>query len=74
MDKSNGNSRDDHSIILSCSCMLYSSCDLLDNSIWRIFVFLSFAALVLTKKAQPMLLMFGVIDLLGAAWTLITLL
>jgi hypothetical protein len=40
----------------------------------RFFVFLSFAALVLTKKAKPMLLMFGIIDALGAVWTLITLL
>jgi hypothetical protein len=40
----------------------------------RCFVFLSFGALVLTKKAQPMLMMFGVIDALGAVWTLITLL
>jgi hypothetical protein len=39
----------------------------------RFFVFLSFALLVLTKKAKPMLLMFGVIDALGAVWTLITL-
>ena len=42
--------------------------------IGRFFVFLSFAVLVLTKKAKPMLLMFGVIDALGAGWTLITLL
>ena len=40
----------------------------------RFFVFLSFAALVLAKKARPMLLVFGVIDALGAVWTLITLL
>jgi len=40
----------------------------------RSFVLLSFAALVLAKKAKPMLLMFGVIDALGAIWTLITLL
>jgi len=40
----------------------------------RSFVFLSFAGLVLAKKAKPMLLMFGVIDALGAIWTLITLL
>lgn len=40
----------------------------------RTFVLLSFAGLVLTKKAKPMLLMFGVIDALGALWTLITLL
>lgn len=58
---------------------LVAACYILPVIYWttvfgRIFVFLSFAALVLTKKAQPMLLMFGVIDLLGAAWTLITLL
>jgi hypothetical protein len=40
----------------------------------RFFVFLSFTALVLTRKAKPMLLMFGVIDALGAVWTLITML
>jgi len=39
----------------------------------RVFVFLSFLVLVLTKKAQPMLLMFGVVDALGAVWTLLTL-
>ena len=40
----------------------------------RFFVFMSFGALVLAKKAQPMLLKFGVIDALGAVWTLIALL
>jgi hypothetical protein len=40
----------------------------------RFFVFLSFLALVLTKKAKPMLIMFGVVDALGAIWTLWTLL
>ena len=40
----------------------------------RTFVLLSFAGLVLAKKAKPMLLMFGVVDALGALWTLITLL
>jgi len=39
----------------------------------RFFVLLSFTALVLAKKAQPMLIMFGVIDALGAVWTLLTL-
>jgi hypothetical protein len=39
----------------------------------RTFVLLSFIGLVLAKKAQPMLLSFGVIDALGAIWTLITL-
>jgi hypothetical protein len=38
----------------------------------RTFVFLSFAILVLTKKARPMLLAFGIIDALGALWTLLT--
>jgi hypothetical protein len=40
----------------------------------RFFVFLSFTALVLTKKSKPMLLMFGTVDALGAVWTLLTLL
>jgi hypothetical protein len=40
----------------------------------RLFVFLSFTVLVLTKKAKPMLLGFGVVDALGAVWTLLTLL
>jgi hypothetical protein len=40
----------------------------------RIFVFLSFMVLVLTKKAKPMLLIFGLVDALGALWTLLTLL
>jgi hypothetical protein len=39
----------------------------------RTFVFLTFAGLVLAKKSQPMLLIFGIIDLSGAVWTLITL-
>ena len=39
----------------------------------RTFVFLSFMGLVLTKKSQPMLILFGVIDALGALWTLLTL-
>ena len=37
------------------------------------FVFLSFLALVLIKKTQPMLLMFGVVDAPGAVRTLLTL-
>ena len=41
--------------------------------IGRLFVFLSFLILILTKKAKPMLLAFGTIDLLGALWTLLTL-
>ncbi len=40
----------------------------------RSFVFLSFAGLVIAKKSHPKLLLFGVIDALGAIWTLITLL
>ena len=40
----------------------------------RIFVFLSFTVLVLIKKAQPKLLIFGAVDVLGAIWTLLTLL
>jgi hypothetical protein len=40
----------------------------------RFFVLLSFPALLNTKKAKPMLLMFVVIDALGAVCTLITLL
>ena len=40
----------------------------------RSFVLLSFAGLVIAKKSHPMLLLFGVIDALGAVWTLIALL
>lgn len=40
----------------------------------RFFVFVSFILLVLTKKASPPLVMFGVIDAAGAIWTLLTLL
>lgn len=35
----------------------------------RIFVFLSFAVFVLLRFVSPMLLVFGVVDLLGAVWT-----
>lgn len=35
----------------------------------RIFVFLSFAVFVLLQFVSPMLLVFGVVDLLGALWT-----
>ena len=42
--------------------------------IGRFFAFLIFVMLVLTKRAQPMLLLFGIIDALGALWTLLTLL
>jgi uncharacterized membrane protein YjjP (DUF1212 family) len=40
----------------------------------RFFAFLVFGVLVLTKKAKPMLILFGVIDACGAIWTLLTLL
>jgi uncharacterized membrane protein HdeD (DUF308 family) len=40
----------------------------------RFFVILSFTILVLTKKAQPKLLIFGAVDAIGAFWTLLTLL
>jgi len=40
----------------------------------RFFAFLSFMVLVITKKAQPMLIVFGIVDALGAVWTLLTLL
>jgi len=40
----------------------------------RFFAFLSFTALVLTKKSSPMLILFGTADALGALWTLLTLL
>lgn len=35
----------------------------------RIFVFVSFTALVLLKFGSPMLVGFGIVDLLGALWT-----
>ena len=35
----------------------------------RIFVFVSFTALVLLKFVSPMLIGFGAVDLLGALWT-----
>ena len=40
----------------------------------RFFTFLIFMVLVLAKKAKPMLIIFGIVDALGAAWTLLTLL
>jgi hypothetical protein len=40
----------------------------------RFFAFLVFSVLVLTKKTKPNLILFGIIDALGAAWTLLTLL
>lgn len=36
----------------------------------RVVVFLSLAAFVLLKMAGPMLIVFGVVDLLAALWTL----
>ncbi len=35
--------------------------------------FLGFAALVVFKKAKPKIILFGIIDVLGALWTLFTL-
>jgi hypothetical protein len=35
----------------------------------RAFVFLSFVVFVLLKFVSPMLIVFGVVDLLGAGWT-----
>jgi hypothetical protein len=40
----------------------------------RFTVLVTFIILVLTKKASPPLILFGVVDSLGAVWTLITLL
>ena len=39
----------------------------------RFAVLVSFIMLVVTKKAQPMLIMFGMIDAAGGLWTLLTL-
>lgn len=39
----------------------------------RAGVFVSFILLVIAKKAPPMVILFGTIDLAGGAWTLITL-
>ena len=38
----------------------------------RTGIFIGFTVLVIAKKAQPMLILFGVIDLAGAVWTLLT--
>ena len=38
----------------------------------RFALLVSFIMLVVTKKAQPMLIMFGVIDAAGGLWTLLT--
>ncbi len=39
----------------------------------RFALLVSFIVLVVTKKAQPMLIMFGVIDAAAGLWTLLTL-
>ena len=39
----------------------------------RFTILVSFILLVVTKKAQPMLITFGVIDAAGGLWTLLTL-
>jgi hypothetical protein len=39
----------------------------------RFAVFVSFIILVFTRKASPPLVLFGLIDALGAIWTLLTL-
>jgi membrane-bound ClpP family serine protease len=39
----------------------------------RIFVFFAFTAFVLLKFVSPMLILFGVVDLIGAIWTWMTL-
>ena len=39
----------------------------------RFAVLISFVVIVVTKKAQPMLITFGVIDAVGGIWTLLTL-
>lgn len=39
----------------------------------RCFVFISFLVFVVLRLVQPVLALFGVIDLLGATWTLLTL-
>ncbi|NOY36240.1 MAG: hypothetical protein GXO83_01535 [Chlorobi bacterium] len=39
----------------------------------RFAVLVSFILLVVTKKAQPMLITFGLIDAAGGLWTLLTL-
>lgn len=41
--------------------------------IGRFALLVSFIVLVVTKKAQPMLIMFGVIDAAAGLWTLLTL-
>lgn len=38
----------------------------------RFVILVSFTLLVVTKKAKPMLILFGVIDALGGLWTLLT--
>jgi predicted exporter len=39
----------------------------------RVAVLVCFILLVVTKKAKPMLISFGVIDAAGAIWTFLTL-
>ncbi len=39
----------------------------------RFAILISFVLLVVTKKAQPMLIVFGVIDAAGGLWTLLVL-
>jgi hypothetical protein len=39
----------------------------------RLFVFICFSAFVFLKFVSPMLIVFGIVDLLGAAWTWMTL-
>ena len=39
----------------------------------RFAILISFSLLVIFKKAKPMLILFGIIDTIGAIWTLITL-
>lgn len=41
--------------------------------IGRFAILVSFIVLVVTKKAKPMLITFGVIDAAGGLWTLLTL-
>ena len=38
----------------------------------RFTILVTFILLVVTKKAKPMLILFGVIDAAGALWTLLT--
>jgi hypothetical protein len=40
----------------------------------RAFVFLGFTVLAIIKMAKPIMILFGVIDLLAGVWTLLALL